>query len=321
MSEHIKIGLALGSGGARGLAHAGVLQVLEDAGLVPDVIAGTSMGAIVGGLYAEHPQAEVTWKRLLSYVQDEDFASSWSAFVAKGSGAENGEDHTTRWQDLLDYVQRRFIAVKTVTRPYVQSTERLRQPLENLFQVPTFAELKIPFAAVALDLVSGQRVIFKSGSLVDGIYASSCIPAIFPPLERDGMQIVDGGGPYRVPVEACRELGADVVVAVDIPAFEENKFNTGLDIILRSNTIARQRLNEFVLATADLVIRPAVQDYHWADFRAGEQCRARGMEAAQAALGDLQRSLRQISSWKYRMRKQLANLLGMVSERPSTGVE
>jgi NTE family protein len=321
MSEHIKIGLALGSGGARGLAHAGVLQVLEDAGLVPDVIAGTSMGAIVGGLYAEFPKAEVAWKRILSYVQDEDFSSSWSAFVTKGSGADGAEDHTPLWQDLFDYVQRRLIAVKTVTRPYVQSTERLRQPLENLFQASTFADLKIPFATVALDLVSGKRIVFKEGSLVDGIYASSCIPAIFPPLEREGMLIVDGGGPYRVPVEACRELGADIVVAVDIPAFEENKFSTGLDVILRSNLIARQRLNDFVLATADLVISPAVQDYHWADFRAGEQCRARGMEAAQEALSDLQRTLRQARSWKYRMQKQLAHLLGVVTERPSSGVE
>jgi len=319
MSESIKLGLALGSGGARGLAHAGVLKVLEEADLVPDVIAGTSMGAIVGGLYAEHPNAEVTWKRLQSYVRDEDFAASWSAFVAKGSGTENGTEHPRLWQDLFDYLQRRLIAVKTVTRPYVQSADRLRRPLENLFQVADFADLKIPFAAVALDLVSGRRVVCRSGSLIDGVYASSCIPAIFPPLARDEMLIVDGGGPFRVPVEACRELGADVVVAVDIPAFEETKFNTGLDVILRSNTIARQRLNDFVLATADVVITPAVQDYHWADFRAGEQCRARGVEAAQEALTELRTALRRVRSWKYRMRRQLASLLGMVSEPPISG--
>jgi len=306
--------LALGSGGARGLAHVGILRVLEEAGLVPDVIAGTSMGAIVGGLYAEVPDSDVTWERLLNYVHDEEFASSWSAFVAKGSGNGEEDEPIRRWNDLLDFLQRRIIAVKTVTRPYVQSAERLRRPLENLFRVETFEELKIPFAAVALDLISGKRVVSHSGSLIDGIYASSCIPAIFPPLARNGMLLIDGGGPYRVPVEACRDLGADFVVAVDIPAFEETRFRTGLDVIVRSNTIARQRLNEFVLATSDLVICPEVQDFHWADFRAGEQCHARGMEAARAALPELQAALQRVKSWQYRMRKQMASLLGMVTE-------
>ena len=312
MSESFKLGLALGSGGARGLAHAGVLQVLEEEGLVPDVITGTSMGAIVGALYAEYPSAEVMWKRILSYIQDEDFASSWSAFISKESGSDE-EESSSRWQDLLDYVQQRIIAVKTVTLPYVQGEERLRRPLENLFRAPDFADLKIPFASVGLDLVSGQPVIFTSGSLVDGIYASSCIPAIFPPFTKAGMQIIDGGGPFRIPVEACRSLGADLVIAVDIPAFEETNFRTGLDVILRSNTIARQRLNNFVLATADLVIRPEVENYHWADFRAGDQCRARGMEAAQAAIPELRASIQRLKSWKHRMRKQLAGMLGMVT--------
>ena len=321
MSQSVKLGLALGSGGARGLAHAGVLQVLEEEGLKPDVIAGTSMGAIVGGLYAEYPNSEVTWKRLLSYVNDEEFASSWSAFISRESGTEEEVMQSNRLHDLLDFVQRRIIAVKTVTRPFVQSKERLSHPLENLFQARDFAALKVPFAAVALDLVSGQRVVFREGNLIDAIYASSCIPAIFPPLEKDGMFIIDGGGPYRVPVEACRDMGADVVVAVDIPAFEETKFNTGLDIILRSNSIARQRLNNFVLATADLVIRPVVDDYHWADFRAGEQCRARGVEAAQAALPQIRTKLKEVKSWQHRMRKQLASLLGMLTEEPVTGVD
>jgi NTE family protein len=315
MSTELKVGLALGSGGARGLSHVGVIEVLEAEGIRPQCLAGSSMGSIVGGLYAEQPSAEVAWQRLKAYVEDEEFASSWSAFVSRESaGAEEGPSHR-RVHDLLDFVQRKIIAIKTVTRPYQQDAARLRRPLENLFRARNFEELALPFACVALDLVSGGKVVFREGDLIEGIYASSAIPAIFPPVERDGMMLVDGGGAFRVPVDVCRLLGADIVVAVDIPAFEQEKYGTGLEIILRNNAIARQRLNDYVLATADFVIRPEVTDIHWADFRAGEACRERGVAAARAALPALQALLRQRRSLGYRLRRRLARALKLDAVR------
>lgn len=285
MAEGTRIGLALGSGGARGLAHAGVLEALEEAGLRPQLVAGTSMGSIIGGLYAQDPAPASLWSRLESYVGNEDFASYWAPFVPRSELEAREPQH--RLASVHDFMQRKLIAVKTVTRPWIQDEHRLRGPLEQLFGSAAFEDLRIPFAAVALDLVSGSSVVFREGPLVDGIYASSAIPAVFPPLERDGMVICDGGGPFRVPVEACRDLGADFVIAVDIPAFEDTRFATGLDMVLRSNTIARQRLNRFVCAMADWVIRPDVTQFHWADFQAGEACRARGYLAARAEVPGL----------------------------------
>jgi NTE family protein len=285
MADVQVIGLALGSGGARGLAHAGVLDALAEAGLRPDLVVGTSMGSIIGGLYAQDPDTSSVWSRLESYVGNDDFASYWAPFVPRNELEARDPQH--RLAGIHDFMQRKMIAVKTVTRPWIQDASRLRGPLDNLFGAVTFADLEIPFAAVALDLISGNSVVFREGPLVDGIYASSAIPAVFPPFERDGMVICDGGGPFRVPVEACRDLGATFVIAVDIPAFEDTNFSTGLDIVLRSNTIARQRLNRFVCAMADFVIRPDVTQFHWADFQAGEACRARGYLAARAVLPDL----------------------------------
>jgi NTE family protein len=285
MAERPVIGLALGSGGARGLAHAGVLDALGEAGIRPDLVVGTSMGAIVGGLFAQDPTPSSVWSRLESYVGNEEFASYWAPFVPRNELEARDPQH--RLAGIHDFMQRKMIAVKTVTRPWIQDESRLRGPLEELFGTVDFGDLQVPFASVALDLVSGNSVLFREGPLVDGIYASSAIPAVFPPLERDGMVICDGGGPFRVPVEACRDLGADFVIAVDIPAFEDTRFATGLDMVLRSNTIARQRLNRFVCAMADCVIRPDVTQFHWADFQAGEACRARGYLAARAALPDL----------------------------------
>jgi len=307
MAAAHKIGLALGSGGARGLAHAGVLEALHEADLQVDCIAGTSMGSIVGGLYAQQPDPAVVWQRLGAYVSDEQFASYWAPFVPRDEN--EARDPQSRLAGVFDFMQRKMIAVKTVTRPYMQEESRLRNPLQALFGTADFADLPIPFAAVALDLVSGDRVVYDAGNLVDGIYASSAIPAVFPPVRRNGRIICDGGGPYRVPVEACRDLGADYVIAVDIPAYEETSFHTGLDMILRSNTIARQRLNEFVCATADFVIRPEVTEFHWADFAAGDACRARGYAAARDLLPALRADLRSRRSLSHRARQMARRVL------------
>jgi len=309
LANRLKVGFALGSGGARGLAHAGVLQALEEVGLRADLVAGTSMGAIVGGLYAQEPDLTRVWARLQTYVGSEEFASYWATFVPRT--AEEASDPQGRLAGVYDFMQRKLIAVKTVTRPWQQDEERLRDPLAGLFGTVHFSDLAIPFAAVALDLISGDKVVFREGPVVDGVYASSAIPAIFPPLERDGRMMCDGGGPFRVPVDACRDLGADFVVAVDIPAFEETNFGTGLDLILRSNTIARQRLNRFVIAGADFVIRPDVTDYHWADFINGSEARDRGYAAGKAAVPALAKLLRWRASMPFRARKWFRHALKM----------
>ncbi|MCP4570903.1 MAG: patatin-like phospholipase family protein [bacterium] len=312
MSTGPTIGLALGSGGARGLAHAGVLQALEETGIRPDFVAGTSMGSIVGGLYAQDPSPDRVWQRLLAYVENPEFASYWTPFVPRDE--QEGREPGNRLSGVFDFMQRKLIAVKTVTRPYQLDADRLRGPLTNLFGPVDFADLEIPFAAVALDLIAGEKVIFDTGPVVEGVYASSAIPGIFPSLEAGGRVMCDGGGPFRVPVDACREQGADLVIAVDIPAFEDTHLGTGMDMILRSNTVARQRLNDFVLAGADFVIRPDVTDYHWADFANGAVARERGYLAGKAAVGELRDLLRWRNSLAYRARRATRRLLRLETD-------
>ncbi|MFN2369709.1 MAG: patatin-like phospholipase family protein [Candidatus Krumholzibacteriia bacterium] len=309
MAGYPIVGLALGSGGARGLAHAGVLAALEEAGIRPDRITGTSMGAIVGGLYAQDPDPAKVWRRLQAYVDDEDFASYWAPFVPRGENRDHEHEHLARFSGVFDFMQRKLIAVKTVTRPWIQDEQKLRGPLASLFGPVSFADLRIPFAAVALDLVSGEQVVFSEGPIVDGVYASSAIPGVFPPVKQGGRIICDGGGPYRCPVGACRDFGADLVIAVDIPSFEETTFSTGLDMILRSNTIARTRLNALVVATADFVIAPPVDDCHWADFANGKVVRERGYAAAKAAVPQLQKLLRERRGLGHRVRRTLGSAL------------
>jgi NTE family protein len=289
-----KIGLALGSGGARGLAHAGVLRGLHDAGVRIDVVAGTSMGAIVGALYADEPDPRRVWQRLDSYVSDSEFADYWAAFVPRRDGDDRDEREESRpWTGLFDFMHRGRIAVRTVATRSAEDRDRLAGPLGRLFDgVASFADLDLPFAAVALDLVSGAMVVYDDGDLIDGLYASCAIPGVFPPVEQDGKVICDGGGPFRVPVEACRALGADFVIAVDIPGFLEPRLRTGFDLGMRSNAIARDRLNEYVCASADAVIRPRVDRFHWADFKSGAEISAIGETATRDILPTLRRRYR-----------------------------
>jgi len=304
-----KLGLALGSGGARGLAHCGVLEALHAANLPVHVVAGTSMGALVGALYARNPDPEVVWDALSRYREDNEVAAQWAAFVPH---REEDENTLTRpWHTLFDFMQRGRIAVRTMTASSVEGADKLRGPLGRLFNgCDTFEDLAVPMASVALDLMDGDMVTFSEGDLLDGLYASCAIPGVFPPLERDERVIVDGGGPFRVPVEACRDLGADFVVAVDIPGYQETNLRNGFDLGMRSNTIARDRLNEFVCQTADVLVRPDVRHVHWADFGAADEVRRIGREATEAVLPELVHRWRRRNSPIRRLVSRMGQAMG-----------
>ena len=298
------IGLALGSGGARGLAHCGVLAALTEAGLPIGAVAGTSMGALVGALYARDPDPARVWRSLHAYIEDREFVDSWAGFAPRREDIDHANGRP--WDGLFDFMHRGRVAVRTMATRSAEPREKLAGPLARLFDgARTFADLRLPFAAVAVDLAAGDMVLFDRGPLLEGLYASCAIPGVFPPVERDGQIIADGGGPYRVPVEAARALGAGFVVAVDIPSFQEPRLRTGFDLGMRSNVIARDRLNELVCATADAVIRPPVEHFHWADFRSGEAIRDLGYQAARAALPDLLRRWRAHRSPLRRVWRQL----------------
>ncbi|MEZ4387951.1 MAG: patatin-like phospholipase family protein [Candidatus Krumholzibacteriia bacterium] len=304
-----RLGIALGSGGARGLAHCGVLEALHAAGLKPDVVAGTSMGALVGALYARDADPAATWESLRAYRDDNEVAEQWAAFVPRREGESGGDARP--WHSLFDFMQRGRIAVKTMTARSIEDAERLRGPLRRLFDgTRSFGDLALPLATVALDLVDGEMVVFKDGDLLDGLYASCAIPGVFPPLERHGRIIVDGGGPFRVPVEACRELGADFVIAVDIPGYHETNLHNGFNLGLRSNTIARDRLNEFVCATADALVRPDLRHVHWADFGAADEVRRLGREAAEAAMPEIDQRWRRKQSPVLQIIDRVGRVLG-----------
>jgi NTE family protein len=184
MTETPRIGLALGSGGARGAAHTGVLKVLEREGVHPTIVAGSSIGSLIGAAYVSgRPTA--------------DMEREWLAVgVSK--------------------VLRGFMP--TFPRAGLSSGHELRKLLVGLFGDVRIEDLPMPFAAVACDIDTGEPVALRSGSLVDAILASTAIPGIFHPVRWESRILVDGGMVDPVPVSVCRDLGADLVIAVDITA-------------------------------------------------------------------------------------------------------
>ena len=255
-SKPIKIGLALGGGAARGFAHIGVIKVLEAQGLTPDIIVGTSAGAVVGALYASGNNGFDLQK--LAFKLDETKISDWSV---PDRGVLKGE------------ALQRFVNEAVANRP--------------------IESLKKPFAVVATDLNSGDSILFRTGNTGMAVRASATVPGVFRPVSINGHEYVDGGLSSLIPVRSTRQLGADIVIAVDISARPGNQPVKGtLDILLQTFTIMGQNLARFELKEADIVIRPQVGSVGATDFMARHDAILEGEKAAQAALPQIREAIR-----------------------------
>jgi NTE family protein len=251
-----RLGLALGGGAVRGAAHVGVLAVLEREGIVPDVVAGVSAGAIVGaGIAARVPAADML-----------------QAF------------HRATWLQ---------IAVPAwLSRLSMLDASPLGALIEKTTSATDFEHLQLPFAVVACDLLTGRRVVMESGSLRDAVVASSAVPGLFEPVRRDGRMLVDGGIVDNVPAQAARDLGADFVLGVDvlplaIDAPEPREFR---DVLLLSWEIVQHQC-EGSRPRPDLLITPAIGAISPWDFaRVGDAYDA-GVAAMEAALPELRAGL------------------------------
>jgi NTE family protein len=265
MAAAPRYSLALGGGGARGFAHAGVLGVLDRAGLPPAAISGTSMGALIGALYCA------------------GFAPSRMA-------------ETVELLDLKGVVS---VTALNLGPESVLTGDRFEARLREVLPA-TFAELRLPFAAVATDIVTGERVVMSDGDLPLAVRASMSIPVLYEPVRREGRLLVDGGVADPVPVEAARDLGGDPVVAVDVSALlpvpttaEEaasprssrlaltsDGTPTAIQIGTRTFDVASHWLGKAQLATAAVVITPDVGGYSIADFADAKVIIAEGIAAA-----------------------------------------
>ena len=287
-----RVGLVLSGGGARGAAHVGVLKVLDEMRVPVDAIAGTSMGAVVGGLYASGMSgAEI--EELIRSLNWQD------AFQDRPPREELG---FRRKQDDRNFLVRYALGVTdegfVLPRGLIQG-QKLEQMLRNatlpVTEVYDFDDLPIPFRAVATDLENGEAVVMKSGDLVSAMRASMSAPGVFAPVQRDGRLLVDGGIVENLPIDAARAMGVDVLIVVDVtfPLYAREDLKSPLEvtnqafaILIRSRTLEEKEK----LLPSDIVIDPPLGRFPSTDFSRVPQALGAGAKGAaqvKAALADL----------------------------------
>jgi len=286
----MKVGLALGGGGVRGIAHIGVLEVLEQERIPIDLIVGTSFGSIIGAMYASRPSILDLKQRLIPFLEGPAFQKTRMDFLRR-SFAEGKKARLL--QQLKSYARRGILMGISFAKGYFIAEEEFRRLLCELIEDLEIEQTRIPFRCVAADLVKGKPVVLTKGSLRQAIQASCSIPGIFQPIRQHQAILVDGGWVSPVPVAQTREAGVDVVVAVDtskeIKAPEE--FTSGLQLVVRSHDMTKRVLHQLLIRDADVVIRPKIGQIHWTQFDKAPECIRRGHEAALAALPRLRRTL------------------------------
>jgi NTE family protein len=241
-----KIGLALGGGAARGFAHVGVIQALEEAGIKPDFVVGTSAGSLVAALYTSGRNG-AQLQQVAETMEEAAFTDWTLPIFSRGM---------LRGEALARYVN-------------AQVGNRLIE------------QMTPPLGIVATDLNTGQAVLFERGDTGTAVRASSAVPALFLPVKIGSHEYVDGGLVSPVPVRYARQMGADVVIAVDISSAPEgNAAGDTLQILLQTFAIMGKSINSFELRDADVVVRPPLAGVSGADFAA----KRRAMDAGRAAM-------------------------------------
>jgi len=295
VSKKLRVGLALGGGGARGLSHIGVLKALEANKIPIDIITGTSIGAIAGAIYALHQNASVVEERALAFLQAPVFHDSGLELFKKKKAAENF------FGQVAKYVKERIVINLAHSRPSLVGSWRVARAVDFMIDDKTFENCQIPFACVATDLNTGEEVIFRCGSLRRAVAASMSIPGFLPPVRYDGRLLVDGAVVAPVPINACKLLGADVVIAVDVsqPINSAGALENVVDIIFRSNSILSYQYKQLLLDYADVVIQPNVGEIHWSEFQNVQPLVAEGERATLQMLPKIQQLFeRKQSIWR-----------------------
>jgi len=258
-----KIALVLGGGAARGFAHVGVIRVLEQEKIPVHLIVGTSVGSLIGALYAD---------------KGNSFDLEVIAFKLEKD-------------DLFD-----FSVLASTTGPV--KGDRLEQFVKEKVSRGKIEELPIPFAAVATNLNTGERVVLTRGSIARAVRASSSIPGVFTPVQYFGMTLVDGGVVDNVPVDVAKSMGADLVIAVNIGKNVVNNNTPNIiDITLQAVDIMANEISAFKMKDADVLIEPDVGSVKMMDFSMKESVMRAGIDAAQKALPEIREK---INEWQRR---------------------
>lgn len=288
--ENQKIGLALGGGGARAFVHLGVIARLEEAGLQPGWISGSSMGAVLGALYAADPVADRSIPKILEYFQK---SSLFGGLTRQSKG-----DGLHKRPGFFGVAARKMatcsVAATISMRLGLRKMNPVNKAIDHHFGTHNtrFEDLRLPFAANSLNLTKALLAEHSSGPLAPALKAGVAIGLIFAPYMWDGDQHADAAPIAPVPVSMCRTLGAEKVLAVDIcaPVDRPMECYSGFDVVRRILSVQSELLNNAEIDNADVVLKIDCSDVFWGDFSHIDQLYERGRKATEAVLPEIVRS-------------------------------
>jgi NTE family protein len=293
-----KIGIALGGGGARGLAHAGILKVLEEEDIPIYCISGASVGAVVGAMYAQNPDADTMIERFKATL-DESFYNQLGLKHLRANDAQEG----SFLHQASRSIKRRIIINLAQSRTALLKELRLSSVLSRLIDKGNIEDTKIPLAIVSTSLHTGEDIVFRSGEIINAIAASSAIPGFLPPILTDDDLLTDGGAGCPVPVPPLHEMGADTTIAVEICMREYAPLESpsAIEIISRAEMITSRNLARMMADTADVSILPDTKDVHWSEFSRFDELIQAGMESAREKMPEIKKAIRSKRPWYKRL--------------------
>lgn len=292
-SKKNKIGLVLGGGGARGLGHIGVLKALKKHSIPIHMVAGTSIGAVIGAMYAATLDPHWIENKFKEFIDSEAYKR-----IGLHRLVPTSQPNSSIFQTAATYMKNQIIINLANDRLGILKQERLSEIIDFMLPVKTFEELKIPFSCLAVDLNSGEDVVFNSGNLIEAIVASSAIPGYIPPIEKNGMLLTDGAVSCPVPVKTVRKMGADFRISVDVGLnhFEPLENPNLLQVLGRAEQITSTRLGEVKSEKADITIRPDTMNVFWAEFDKIDQLIKLGAEETEKQFWQIKDNLKKKKS-------------------------
>lgn len=293
----MRIGLALGGGGARALAHIGVLKALEDAHINIDCIVGTSMGGLIGALYCLNPQAlqvEETFKKVLE-ENKEDFFS-----LKKTRLYSSGKEKRIFFEKYFDFVKDLYFWNLRVVKTHLVNPDAFVGIIEEIFKEKEFSDCQLPFSCMAADIISGSEFTLSQGSLARAVIASCSLPGVFPPVEFEGRMLVDGGVLSPLPTETLKDkvdllIGSDASQEMVLPSQIKNV----VDVLFAIDKMRYQKILINNKKVADFLLQPRVNHFLWNDFNHTKEIIDLGYEETMNQVGQINRLKRRkrIVSW------------------------
>jgi len=287
-----RVVLALGAGGARGLAHIGVIRALKESEIPIDYIVGVSFGSIVGALFSVYSDIDEVEKKLKEYL-----ASPMFKETQREMNIRENDKALSFLEKIQETIKKGYFYTMALRRKSLVTPEEFVMNMQELVGNLSFADTGIPFKCLSVDLITGNPIVFTRGDLLTALQASSATPGFFPPVSKHGMLLVDGGVAEMVPCNLAKTCNPDYIIAVDVTSSirpindPEEEIHHSLDVVFRSYDITRDFMNIYVVKEIDMVIRPDIGSYSWTDFEYFDTYVEQGYQAAGNKLEQIRKDI------------------------------